>query len=89
MDIASNMTVAGGVAGDLNLRYLVYTLNLASNKAMTIQTLQRVLTKLRFFTREILLPSGVFDKRNNSDTSVVVEHAKYRFQSNASSRSPV
>lgn len=47
VDNASNMTVALEVAGAQKLGCLAHTLNLASNKAMSIQSLQRVLAKVR------------------------------------------
>ena len=47
VDNASNMTVALEVAGAQKLGCLAHTLNLASNKAMSIQSLQKVLAKVR------------------------------------------
>jgi hypothetical protein len=47
VDNASNMTVAIEVAGAQKLGCLAHTLNLASNKAMSIQSFQRVLAKVR------------------------------------------
>ncbi|XP_078331257.1 zinc finger BED domain-containing protein 4-like [Crassostrea virginica] len=47
VDNASNMSVALEVAGAQKLGCLAHTLNLASNKAMSIQSLQRVLAKVR------------------------------------------